>query len=65
MISLNNAQLGRVMEAAAALPVDKRHAFLQRIAAALELNGRRFEDRDLAAAVRQALAGLGDQVLPN
>jgi hypothetical protein len=46
------------MEAAAALPVDKRHAFLQRIAAALELNGRRFEDRDLAAALRLALRGL-------
>jgi hypothetical protein len=43
--------------AAAALDVEKRDVYLQRIATALTLVGR-FNDADLATAIDQALTGL-------
>jgi hypothetical protein len=57
LLSLTEAQLDRVARAAAALPVEKRDVYLQRIATALTLAGR-FNDADLAAAIDHALTGL-------
>jgi hypothetical protein len=53
MLALNDHQLKLVMTAAAYLPVERRGAFLETVAA--ELHDR---PADLAAAVRQALAAL-------
>lgn len=59
MISLNDGQLKTVMTAAALVPIEKRDAFLQRIAAMLTLRGRgHFTDRDVGDAVRPALVGM-------
>ena len=59
MIGLTDYQLRVVMDAARAIPVEKRDTFLQRIAAMLALRGYgRFTDTDVADAAQLALAGL-------
>jgi hypothetical protein len=55
MISLTDKQLDVVMAAATDLTPEKRDVLLQRIAAHLERRGR-FNDDDVAAAVKQARA---------
>jgi hypothetical protein len=57
VVRLDDRQLKIVMTAAASLPVEKRHAFLGRIAAELE-RVRRPGDRDVETAARVALKGL-------
>jgi hypothetical protein len=57
MLALNDAQLALVM-AAGSLPVEKRSAFLERVAARLRLRGPHFTDADLGAAIQAALTGL-------
>ena len=57
MIGLN--QLGIVMNAARALPVEKRDLYLQRISAMLTLRGRgHYNDRDVMEVAQLALVGL-------
>ena len=58
MIGLTDTQLGTVIDAARALPVEKRDLFLQRIAAMLALRGRRVTDADVADVTALALRGL-------
>ena len=59
MIGLTDHQLKIVMDAARAVPVEKRETFLQRIAAMLALRGRgRFTDTDVADVAHLALCGL-------
>jgi len=58
MFSLNDAQLALIMTAAGSVPVEKRSAFLERVAARLRLRGPHFTDADLGAAIRAALTGL-------
>jgi hypothetical protein len=58
VIALTDRQLELVMTVAAELPVEKRSLLLERIAARLRLVGPRFNDRDLALAVRLGLRGL-------
>jgi hypothetical protein len=60
MISLSNPQLQTVMTAARSLSVEKRGAFLQRVAAMLELRGR-FSDGDVSEVATLALVGLVHQ----
>ena len=56
MISLSDKQLDTISQVAAALPVEKRSDYLQRIAADLTVrHGLRFTDADVADA---ALASL-------
>jgi hypothetical protein len=57
MLALSDDQLAVVMTAASGLPVEKRSAFLERVAARLQLLGS-FTDLDLDDAVRLALRGL-------
>jgi hypothetical protein len=62
MIGLTDYQLRVVMDAARAIPVEKRDTFLQRIAAMLALRGRgRFTDTDVADVAQLALCGLVQQ----
>ena len=61
MISLTNRQLQTVMNAARMLPVEKRDLYLQRIAAMLNMRGRRFSDDDLIEITRLAATGLAHQ----
>jgi hypothetical protein len=59
MISLNDAQLDIVLQAARALPVEKRSDYLQRVAADLLVrHGYRFTDNDVANAAHVALRSL-------
>jgi hypothetical protein len=58
MFALTDAQLEIVMTAAGSLPVEKRLAFLERVAARLRLRGSHFTDADLGAAIQAALTGL-------
>ena len=51
------SQLDTVSRAAGLLPAEKRDLYLQRVAAALNLQ-RRFGDAEVEAAVRAALQGL-------
>ena len=60
MISLSDQQLATVMDAARALPPEKRMLLLQRIAARLQLRGR-FTDDDVSEAAQAALRGLVQQ----
>jgi hypothetical protein len=60
MLSLSNARLQTVMTAARTLSVEKRGAFLQRVAAMLELRGR-FSDGDISDVAALALVGLVHQ----
>jgi hypothetical protein len=57
MISLSDAQLQTVMQAAAGIDPERRDIFLQRCAAMLKLRGR-FTDSDVADVTRLALCGL-------
>ena len=56
-VALNDAQLAAVMTAASNLSVDKRDAFLERVAAGLSQSSR-FTAADFDHAVRAALRGL-------
>ena len=57
MISLSDHQLDIVSEIARALPVEKRRAYLERIAADLTVrHGLRFTDDDVSAAGQVACA---------
>jgi hypothetical protein len=62
MIALTDWQLSVVMAAAAGLSPEKRSVLLERVAAHLQLYGRRagrrFGDADVEVAVRMALQGL-------
>ena len=59
MISLSDRQLDIVSQFAKALPIEKRDAYLQRIAADLAVrHGYRFSDADVSAAAAAALASL-------
>ena len=62
MISLSDKQLDIVSQVAAALPVEKRGDYLQRIAADLTVrHGLRFSDIDVSEACAAALASLLQQ----
>jgi hypothetical protein len=66
MISLNDAQLKIVMQAASGLPPEKRTLLLERIGASPSLRlHRRFSDTDLADVVQQALRGLVHEPVGN
>jgi hypothetical protein len=61
MIALSDQQLEIVMAAATPLPPEKRALLLERVAAHLQLYGRRgrhYGDVDVELAVRAALQGL-------
>jgi hypothetical protein len=58
MLSLNDKQLGDVVAGAADLPADKRTAYLERIAAHLQIRCGRFNDGEVANAVQSARNGL-------
>ena len=59
MLALNDKQLELVMTAARGLePGEKRSLFLERVAAKLELRGRRFSDVEFETTIRLALTGL-------
>jgi hypothetical protein len=58
MIGLTDTQLGTVMDAARALPVEKRDLYLQRVAAMLTVRGRRVTDAEFADVAALALRGL-------
>jgi hypothetical protein len=58
MISLSDRQLQIVMTAAARLPPEKRGAYLQSIAAHLQVRCGRFTDGDVATAAQIAPDGL-------
>ena len=59
MLGLTDNQLRTVMEAAAAVPIEKRDLYLQRIAAMLAIRGRgRFTDTDVTDVAQLAMAGL-------
>ena len=57
MPGLTDSQLDIVMDAARAVPVERRSVFLERTAAMLRLR-RPFTDDDVADVVRLALCGL-------
>jgi hypothetical protein len=54
MLSLNDKQLADVLAGAADLPTEKRTAYLERIAATLQIRCGRFGDSDVANAVQAA-----------
>jgi len=56
-LALSDSQLDTVSRAAGLLPAEKRDLYLQRVAAALNLQ-RRCGDAEVEAAVRAALQGL-------
>ncbi len=62
MIALTDKQLEIVMTAATPLPPEKRAILLERVAAHLQLHGRRagrgFGDVDVGLAISAALQGL-------
>jgi len=58
MISLSDSQMQAVMTAAADLAPEKRSVFLERLAAMLNMKGRRFTDADLIAMAELARTGL-------
>jgi hypothetical protein len=57
MLSLSHNQLQIVMDAARAVPHEKRGLFLQRIAAMLALRGR-FSDANVSDVVKLVTCGL-------
>ena len=62
MLGLTDNQLRTVMDAAAAVPIEKRDLYLQRIAAMLTVRGRgHFNDADVADVTTLAIAGLIQQ----
>src|SRR5262249_13327715 len=59
MIALSDTQLKTVMAIASDVPTEKRPAFLERVAAMLELRGRgHFGDKDVTEITQLALTGL-------
>lgn len=60
MVSLTDFQLKTVMDAAHALPVERRDTFLQRVGAMLRMR-HRFTDADVADVAQLALTGLAHQ----
>jgi hypothetical protein len=64
MIALTDHQLDMVMTAATPLPPEKRVILLERVAAHLQLYGRRggFGDVDVGLAISVALRGLVQSV---
>jgi hypothetical protein len=62
MLALTDWQLSVVMAAAVGLSPEKRSLLLERVAAHLQLHGRRagrrFDDADVENAVRSSLQGL-------
>jgi hypothetical protein len=60
MVSLTDSQLAAVMDAARAVPVERRDTFLQRCGAMLRMRGR-FTDADVSDVVTLALTGLAHQ----
>ena len=60
MIALTDSQLRTVMDAAHALPVERRDTFLQRVGAMLRMRGK-FSDNDVTDVVTLALTGLAHQ----
>jgi hypothetical protein len=58
MLALSDDRLQIIMTAADNLPVEKRSAFLERVAGRMQLRGAHFTDKDLDDAVRRALTGL-------
>ena len=60
MVSLTDFQLKTVMDAAHALPVERRDTFLQRVGAMLRMR-HRFTDADVADVAKLALTGLAQQ----
>ena len=59
MLSLTDRQLDIVTAFARGLPLEKRDAYLQKVAADLAVrHGYRFTDADVSAAAQAALAGL-------
>ena len=61
MLGLSDNQLAAVMDAAAAVPVEKRDIYLRRIAAMLTMRGRHFSDGDVSDVAKLALTGLAQQ----
>lgn len=57
MVSLTDTQLATVMDAAHALPLERRDTFLQRVGAMLRMR-HRFTDADVADVARLAVCGL-------
>jgi len=57
-LSLTGHQIEIVMDAARALPVEKRSLLLERIAAMVNLRGRRVTDNDVIDLTVLALTGL-------
>ena len=62
MIRLSENQFDIVMQAARALPSEKREAFAVRVEGLLKLRSGRPSDSEIAAIVQQALSGLVQQV---
>jgi hypothetical protein len=59
MLGLTDDQLRTVMDAAAAVPIEKRDLYLQRLAAMLTMRGHgHFTDADVSDVAMLALAGL-------
>lgn len=58
MISLTDRHLEIITQAAAALPVEKRSDYLQRIAAHLQIRCGRYTAADVAEAAQAALVSL-------
>ena len=61
-LRLSAGQFEIVSTAARALPVEKRDAFLQRVAGLLRQRTGKANDADVAAVAQQALSGLIQQV---
>jgi hypothetical protein len=56
-LSLSHQQLEHVMDAAKALPVERRGEFLQRLSTMLALKGR-FDDKDVQEISARAAIGI-------
>ena len=62
MLGLTDDQLRTVMDAAAAVPIEKRDRYLQRLGAMLTMRGRgHVTDADVADVAKLALTGLARQ----
>jgi hypothetical protein len=61
MISFNDKQLSNVVAGASDLPADKRAAYLERVAAHLQIRCGRFTDLDVEKAVTLARNGLAQK----
>ena len=61
---ISETQLRRIVEIAAALPEEKRAAFMERIVGQAERRGRVFAEPDFEDVVRRATIGLIHHPLP-